>query len=96
LFSVHSHFILLSSNEFPWDEGKTFKIEQRHQHDKAHMLWKRFTKVVMLNEQVRAANDLQLQQLLTWIRQGVADQSVEPHVLRREGGGSHGKPGSQQ
>src|ERR1051326_6057966 len=39
------------------------------------MLWKRFTTVVMLNEQVRAADDLQLQRLVTRIRQGVADQT---------------------
>lgn len=45
------------------------------QHDKAHALWKRFTTVVILNEQVRAAGDVQLQGLLTRIREGVADQS---------------------
>jgi hypothetical protein len=39
------------------------------------MLWKRFTIVVMLNEQVRAAGALELQQLLTRIRQGIADQN---------------------
>jgi hypothetical protein len=73
---VQERSILLPSSELPWDEGKTFKIEQRHQQDKAHMLWKRFTKVVMLNEQVRAADDLQLQQLLTLARQGVADKPM--------------------
>jgi hypothetical protein len=72
---VQERSILVPSREFPWDDGKTFKVEQRYQHDKAHMLWKRFTKVVMLNEQVRAADDLQLQRLLTRIRQGVADQT---------------------
>jgi PIF1-like helicase len=72
---VQERSILVPSSDFSWDEGKTFRVEQRHQHDKAHMLWKRFTTVVMLNEQVRAAGDLQLQRLLTRIRQGVADQS---------------------
>jgi hypothetical protein len=71
---VQERSILVSSSDFPWDEGKTFKVEQRHQHDKAHKLWKRFTSVVMLHEQVRAAGDLQLQRLLTRIRQGTADQ----------------------
>jgi hypothetical protein len=39
------------------------------------MLWKRFTTVVMLKEQVRAAVDIQLQRLLTRIREGIGDQS---------------------
>ncbi len=72
---VQERSILVPSSEFAWDEGKTFRVEQRHQHDRAHMLWRRFTTVVMLNEQVRAAGDPQLQRLLTRIRQGVADQS---------------------
>jgi hypothetical protein len=71
---VQERSILVPSSDFPWDEGKTFKVEQRHQHDKAHKLWNRFTSVVMLHEQVRAAGDLQLQRLLTRIRQGTADQ----------------------
>jgi hypothetical protein len=72
---VQDRSILLPSTATSWDEGKTFRIEQRHQHDKAHALWKKFTTVIMLNEQVRAAGDPQLQQLLKRIRQGVADQS---------------------
>jgi hypothetical protein len=40
-----------------WDEDNSFKAEQRHQHGKAHALWKKFTTVVMLDEQVRAAGD---------------------------------------
>ena len=71
---VQERSILVPSSEFAWDEGKTFKVEQRHQHDKAHRLWRRFTTVVMLKEQVRAAGDPQLQRLLTRIRQGIADQ----------------------
>jgi hypothetical protein len=42
---------------------------------RTHMLWKRFTTVVMLKEQVRAAVDIQLQRLLTRIREGIGDQS---------------------
>jgi hypothetical protein len=72
---VQERSILVPSSDFLWDEGKTFRIEQRHQHDKAHMLWKRFTTVAMLNEQVRAAGDVQLQRLLTRIREGVADRN---------------------
>ena len=72
---VQERSILVPSSEFAWDEGKTFKVEQRHQHDKAHRLWRRFTTVVMLKEQVRAAGDPQPQRLLTRIRQGIADQS---------------------
>ncbi|KAF9768227.1 hypothetical protein IL306_014496, partial [Fusarium sp. DS 682] len=49
--------------------------EQRHQHDKAHALWKKFTTVVMLNEQVRAAGDPELQTLLKRIRLGVQDRT---------------------
>lgn len=72
---VQERSILVPSSEFLWDEGKTFKVEQRHQHDEAHRLWQRFTTVVMLHEQVRAAGDLLLQRLLTRVRQGAADQS---------------------
>jgi hypothetical protein len=72
---VQEQSILVPSSDFPWDERKMFTIEQRRQHDKAHMLWKQFTTVVMLDEQVRAADDVQLQLLLTRIRQGVADQN---------------------
>ena len=72
---VQERSVLVPSSDFLWDEGKTFRVEQRYQHDKAHALWKRFTTVVMLNEQVRAASDVQLQRLLTRIRKGVADKS---------------------
>ncbi|XP_044717363.1 AAA domain-containing protein [Hirsutella rhossiliensis] len=36
----------------------SFKAETRHQHDKAHALWKRFTTTVMLDEQDRSDLDL--------------------------------------
>lgn len=72
---VQERSILLPSTAFPWDEEKTFKSEQRYQHDKAHALWNKFTTVVILKEQVRAAGDPCLQRVLTRIRQGVQDQS---------------------
>ncbi|KAF2175488.1 hypothetical protein K469DRAFT_724119 [Zopfia rhizophila CBS 207.26] len=58
-------------HQFRPDEERSFTAEQRHQHDKAHDLWKKFTTVVILNEQVRAAGDPRLQQLLTRVRQGI-------------------------
>ncbi|EKG08990.1 DNA helicase PIF1 ATP-dependent [Macrophomina phaseolina MS6] len=72
---VQERSILLPSTAFPWDEEKTFTTEQRYQHDRAHALWSKFTTVVVLKEQVRAAGDPRLQRLLTRIRQGVQDQS---------------------
>ena len=72
---VQERSILLPSTAISWDEGNTFKVEQRHQHDKAYALWKKFTTVIMLNEQVRAAGDPRLQRLLKRIRKGVQDQS---------------------
>lgn len=72
---VQERSILLPSAATAWDEGKTFRTEQRHQHDKAHALWKKFTTVIMLDEQVRASGDPRLQRLLKRIRQGVQDQS---------------------
>ncbi|XP_044715145.1 PIF1-like helicase domain-containing protein [Hirsutella rhossiliensis] len=59
----------------PVQEDNSFKAEQRHQHDKAHALWKRFTTVVMLDEQMRAAGDPELQRLLKRIRLGVQDRT---------------------
>lgn len=38
-------------------------MQQRQHHDKAHLLWNKFTIVVMLKEQVRAAQDPALQRL---------------------------------
>lgn len=67
--------ILLPSTAIAWDEEQSFTAEQRYQHDKAHALWNKFTTVVMLNEQVRAAGNPQLQRLLMRVRQGVQDQS---------------------
>ncbi|XP_044714478.1 PIF1-like helicase domain-containing protein [Hirsutella rhossiliensis] len=59
----------------PVKRDNSFKAEQRHQHDKAHALWKRFTTVVMLDEQMRAAGDPELQRLLKRIRLGVQDRT---------------------
>ncbi|KFG84187.1 hypothetical protein MANI_116079 [Metarhizium anisopliae] len=67
--------MLLPSTVTSWDDDASFRIEQRHEHDVAHALWKRFSTVVMLNEQVRAAGDPELQGLLTRIRQGSQTQA---------------------
>jgi hypothetical protein len=70
---VQERSILLPSAAIAWDVERPLGAEQRHQHDKAHSLWRKFTTVVMLDEQVRAAKDPQLQLLLTRIRSGVQD-----------------------
>ncbi|XP_044715996.1 AAA domain-containing protein [Hirsutella rhossiliensis] len=72
---IDERSIVLPSAAISWDVDNSFKAEQRHQHDKAHALWKRFTTVVMLNEQMRAAGDPELQGLLKRIRQGVQDRT---------------------
>ncbi|KAM4061647.1 PIF1-like helicase [Hirsutella rhossiliensis] len=72
---VQERSILLPSTAVSWDMDNSFKAEQRHQHDKAHALWKRFTTVVMLDEQVRAAGDPELQRLLKRIRLGAQDRT---------------------
>ncbi|KAJ6437985.1 hypothetical protein O9K51_09407 [Purpureocillium lavendulum] len=72
---VQERSILLPSAAVSWDVDNSFQAEQRHQHDKAHALWEKFTTVVMLDEQMRAAGDPQLQRLLKRIRQGVQDQT---------------------
>ncbi|KAJ4182050.1 hypothetical protein NW759_17757 [Fusarium solani] len=72
---VQERSILLPSAAISWDEDNSFKAEQRHQHDRAHALWKKFTTVVMLDEQVRAAGDAELQRLLKRIRLGVQDRT---------------------
>ncbi|RKK60746.1 hypothetical protein BFJ69_g17203 [Fusarium oxysporum] len=70
---VQERSILLPSAAVSWDVDNSFKAEQRHQHDKAHALWKKFNTVVMLDEQMRAAGDPVLQRLLKRIRLGVQD-----------------------
>ncbi|KAG7408025.1 hypothetical protein Forpi1262_v018132 [Fusarium oxysporum f. sp. raphani] len=72
---VQERSILLPSAAISWDVGNSFKAEQRHQHDQAHALWKKFTTVVMLDEQMRAAGDPELQRLLKRIRLGVQDRT---------------------
>ncbi|KAF5131318.1 ATP-dependent DNA helicase PIF1 [Metarhizium anisopliae] len=72
---VQERSILLPSTAVSWDVDNWFKAEQRHQHDKAHALWKKFTTVIMLDEQVRAAGDPELQRLLKRIRLGVQDHT---------------------
>ncbi|KAM4061353.1 PIF1-like helicase [Hirsutella rhossiliensis] len=65
---VQERSILLPSAAVSWDEDNSFRAEQRHQHDKAHALWRRFTTAVMLDEQMRAAGDPEPQRLLKRIR----------------------------
>ncbi|KAK4067220.1 hypothetical protein Purlil1_13893 [Purpureocillium lilacinum] len=72
---VQERSILLPSTAISWDVDSSFKAEQRHQHDKAHALWRRFTTVIMLDEQMRAAGDAELQRLLTRIRRGEQDHT---------------------
>ena len=72
---VQERSIVLPSAAVAWDIERAFSAEQRHQHDRAHSLWKKFTTVVMLDEQVRIAEDPQLQRLLTRIRSGVQDRT---------------------
>ncbi|XP_044715176.1 ATP-dependent DNA helicase PIF1 [Hirsutella rhossiliensis] len=54
---VQERSILLPSAAVPWDADGAFAAERRRQHDKAHALWRKFTTVVMLDEQMRAAGD---------------------------------------
>ncbi|KAK3391315.1 hypothetical protein B0H63DRAFT_389924 [Podospora didyma] len=72
---VQERSILLPSAAIPWEDDKSFRAEQRRQHDKAHSLWNKFTTVVVLTEQVREAGDPTLRRLLGRIRQGVQDQT---------------------
>ena len=72
---VQERSILLPSAAIAWDVERPLGAEQRHQHERAHFLWRKFTTVVMLDEQVRAADDPQLQRLLTRIRSGVQDRT---------------------
>ncbi|KAM9876020.1 hypothetical protein VDGL01_09923 [Verticillium dahliae] len=72
---VQERSILLPSSAIPWEGDQSFGLEQRRQHDVAHALWRKFTAVVILDEQVRAAHDPRLRGLLTRIRRGVQDQS---------------------
>ncbi|KJZ69983.1 hypothetical protein HIM_10628 [Hirsutella minnesotensis 3608] len=72
---VQERSILLPSAAISWDVDSSFKVEQRRLHDKAHALWGKFTTVVMLDEQMRAAGDPELQRLLKRIRKGVQDHT---------------------
>ncbi|XP_044715034.1 PIF1 protein [Hirsutella rhossiliensis] len=72
---VQERSILLPSAAVPWDADGAFAAEQRRQHDKAHALWRKFTTVVMLDEQMRAAGDPELRRLLGRIRRGEQDRS---------------------
>ncbi|XP_044717307.1 PIF1-like helicase domain-containing protein [Hirsutella rhossiliensis] len=82
---VQERSILLPSAAVAWDEDGAFAAEQRRQHDKAHALWRRFTTVVMLDEQMRAAGDPELRRLLGRIRRGEQDRS-DLELLNSRGG----------
>ena len=71
---VQDRSILLPSVAVSWEDN-SFRAVHRHQHDKAHALWKKFKTVVMLDEQMRAAGDLILQRLLKRIRLGVQNRT---------------------
>ncbi|KNB06483.1 hypothetical protein FOXG_07178 [Fusarium oxysporum f. sp. lycopersici 4287] len=60
---VQERSILLPSASTTWEGDNGFGIEQRRQHDTAHVLWRKFTTVVLLDEQIRAAQDPRLQYL---------------------------------
>lgn len=74
--------ILLPSAATPWAADPSFKPEQRREHDIAHALWLKFTTVVMLDEQVRAAGDPELRRLLGRIRDGLQD-AADMQLLNR-------------
>ncbi|GJN72473.1 hypothetical protein PLICBS_006546 [Purpureocillium lilacinum] len=63
---VQERPIILPSEAIQWDASSSFNAEQRYQHDKAHALWRRFTSVVMLDEQMRAAGNPVLQRRIPW------------------------------
>ncbi|KAL3953836.1 hypothetical protein ACCO45_011792 [Purpureocillium lilacinum] len=56
-----------------WDIDNSFKAGQRHRHDKAHVLWRRFATIIMPKEHMRAAGNPELQRLLKRIRRGEQD-----------------------
>jgi hypothetical protein len=72
---VQERSILLPSSATSWLQQDSFRVEQRYQHNKAHSLWRKFTNIIILDEQVRAAGDPELRRLLTRIRLGIQDQS---------------------
>lgn len=80
---VQERSILLPSERITWDCDPSFGIDQRHQHDVAHGLWKKFSSVIMLDEQVRAAGDPEFQALLSRVRKGCQDQSDLDLINRR-------------
>ncbi|XP_044715146.1 PIF1 protein [Hirsutella rhossiliensis] len=55
---VQERSIVLPSAAISWDVDNSFKAEQRHQHDKAHALWKRFTTRIRQGVQDRTDLDL--------------------------------------
>ncbi|KAF7534594.1 hypothetical protein G7Z17_g13342 [Cylindrodendrum hubeiense] len=73
---VQERSMLIPSHLVAWGNTMSgFTAEQRHQHDRAHALWLKFTTVILLDEQVRAAGDPDLLRLLRRVRQGIQDAS---------------------
>jgi len=68
---VRERPILLPSTAIRWDEEKMLRAEQRYRYGNAYTPWKKFRTVVVVNEQVPAAEDAQPPRLLKRIRQGV-------------------------
>ncbi len=79
---VQETSILVPSVAFPWEDDKSFRVEQRRQHDKADALWNEFRTVVVLPGQVAATGDPTLRRLLTRIRQGVESPRDETWPIR--------------
>jgi hypothetical protein len=72
---VRDKSLLSSSSVEEWENDGAFTPEVRHQCMEAWKLWDRFTTVVLLQEQVRAAGDPVLQGLLSRIRKGEQDMN---------------------
>jgi hypothetical protein len=61
--------------KLPTPSAGSKKMQGTHEQNRGHELWKKFKTVVILKEQVRAAEDPELRRLLTRIREGICDQS---------------------
>lgn len=60
-----------------------FQVKARHAQQEAYRLWRRFEHAVMLDEQVRAAEDGEFQELLRRIRYGRGAQADVELLNRR-------------
>ena len=71
---VRERSILIPAPSDIWRHDGPYEVQAAHQHGEMHALWKKFTTVVLLTEQVRAAGDERLRRLLGRIRQGIQDE----------------------